>query len=77
MVRVGEWVLGAVGAFAVFLGLFIMFAGDEQYLGYVGFSWRVGDITAAWAWGLLVGGIALVVLALVLVVAQRRPHTHR
>ena len=26
MVRVGEWVLGAAGAFAVFLGLFIMLA---------------------------------------------------
>ena len=50
-----------------------MFAGDEQYLGYSGYTWRVGDITAAWAWGFLAGGVALVVLAVVLAVTLRRP----
>jgi hypothetical protein len=47
MARVSEWVLGIVGAFASFLGLFVLHAGDDQYLGVFG-SWpgRIGDINA-------------------------------
>jgi hypothetical protein len=77
MTRVGEWVLGIVGAVATFLGLFILYAGEDHYLGLFGWSWRVGDIAAAWGYGLLIGGIALLAIALALVVhGVRRPRVH-
>ena len=42
-----EGVLGVVGAIALFLGLFITFAGESQSLGISGdWSWEVGDIDA-------------------------------
>lgn len=69
------WLLGIVGAIAVFLGLFILFAGENQSVGLGGdWSWRVGDIAAAWAYGLLAGGIVLLLIVLVtaLAVVRRR-----
>jgi hypothetical protein len=63
--RYTEWLLGIVGGISAFLGLFIVFADANQYVGIGGdFSWRVGDISAAWAYGLLVGGGLLLVIAL-------------
>jgi 2TM domain len=60
-----EWVLGIAGAIAAFLGLFILIAEEEQSVGIGGdLSWRVGDIAPAWSYGLLIGGSALIVLAL-------------
>jgi hypothetical protein len=77
MTRVGEWVMGIVGAVATFLGLFILFAGEDQYLGVGGSTWRVGDIAAAWGHGLLIGGIVLLALAVALVVhGLRRSRVH-
>jgi hypothetical protein len=66
MVRVSEWVLGIAGAFASFLGLFILLAGDDQYLGIIG-TWpgRVGDIASSWGYGLVIVGVALLVAATV------------
>jgi hypothetical protein len=70
--RVSEWVLGVVGVIGVFLGLFILFAGDDQYVGLGGeASWRVGDIAPALAYGLLGAGIALVLAAGALVRRDR------
>lgn len=43
MIRATEWILGGVGALAVFLGLFVLLAGEDQYLGFGGSAWRVGD----------------------------------
>jgi len=64
-----EWVLGIGGAIAAFLGLFILFAEEEQFVGIGGdLSWRVGDIAPAWSYGLIVGGGVLIVLALGLLV---------
>jgi hypothetical protein len=61
--KVAGWFLGIVGAIAVFLGVFIMFAGDDQSVGIGGdLSWRVGDISGAWAYGLLIGGALLLVI---------------
>jgi hypothetical protein len=58
--RVSETVLAIVGATAVFLGAFILLAGDDQYVGLGGdASWRVGDIALAWGIGLLVVGIVV------------------
>jgi len=47
MGRVTESVPGIFGAFAVFLGLFILFGGEDRYLGFGGFTWRAGDIASA------------------------------
>lgn len=63
-----EWLFGIIGGIATFLGLFVLFADGDQWVGIGGdLSWRVGDISSAWAYGLLVGGLVLLVLALGLV----------
>lgn len=63
-----EWFLGIVGGISTFMGLFILFADADQYVGIGGdLSWRVGDISSAWAYGLLAGGLVLLVVALVMV----------
>lgn len=60
-----EWLLGILGGVATFLGLFVLFADSDQYIGIGGdLSWRVGDISSAWAYGLLAGGLVLLILAL-------------
>lgn len=71
--RVSEWVIGLVGLFGAFLGLFILFAEDEQYVGFGGesSSWRVGDIAPGWGYGLLAGGIFLLLTAGALVQRDR------
>lgn len=70
--RFTEWLFGIVGGIGLFLGLFIFFAGDDQYVGIGGdLSWRVGDISAAWAWSLLIGGVVLLLIAVVMLFAGR------
>ncbi len=78
MTRVAEWVLGIVGGIAAFLGLFILFAGEDQYLGIGGdLTWRVGEIASGWGYGLLIGGVALLVVTVVLVAWDlRHPREH-
>ena len=67
------WTGGIVGAIAVFLGLFILFAGENQYVGLGGdWSWRVGDISSAWAYGLLAGGVVLLLIVLASTVGMAR-----
>lgn len=72
MLRVAEWILGGVGALAVFLGLFVLLAGEDQYLGVGGSTWRVGDIAAAWGYGLLLGGVVLLAVVVALAVRDLR-----
>lgn len=73
MTRVTEWVLGIVGVIAAFLGLFILFGGENQYLGLGGdLTWRVGEISSAWGYGLLIGGGVLLLLTFALAVWERR-----
>lgn len=63
-----EWFLGIVGGISTFLGLFILLADADQYVGIGGdLSWRVGDISSAWAYGLLVGGVLFLAIALAMV----------
>ena len=53
---VGEWVLGAVGALAAFIGLVVLLAGDDDYVGVVGAAtWRVGEISPWWGYGIFAG----------------------
>ena len=74
MQRIVGWVFGIIGAAAVFFGLFILFAGENQYLGFGDASWRVGDIPHEWAYGLLAGGglLLVVVLGMILQGLRRR-----
>lgn len=71
--RVSETVLAILGGVAVFLGAFILLAGDDQYVGLGGeASWRVGDIALAWGIGLLAVGVVVAVLDAALVRSDRR-----
>ena len=67
-----EWLFGVVGVISVFTGLFILFAGDDQSVGIGGdWSWRVGEISSAWIYGLLIGGGLLLLAAVVMFVVGR------
>ena len=60
-----EWLTGIVGGIAAFLGLFIMFGPEDEYVGLGGdLAWRVGDISNAWMYSLLIG-VAVVAAAVV------------
>jgi len=70
--QTAEWLLGILGGIGAFLGVFILLADDDQYVGIGGdWSWRVGDISSAWAYGLLIGGGFLLLAALVMLVRGR------
>ena len=69
--RVVKQLLGIFGAIGIFLGLFILFAGDGQYLGFWDSTWRVGDISEWWGYGLLSAGGVLWVIALGWILAGR------
>lgn len=67
-----QWVLGIVGAVGAFMGAFIMFAGEDQSVGIGGsLSWRVGDLSDWWGYGLLIGGGLLLVIVLAWVMQRR------
>lgn len=72
-----EWLFGIGGAIAVFLGVFILVAGEEQSIGIGGeLSWRVGDIDPAWGFGLLIGGALLLAITVGVVISgAREEHT--
>lgn len=77
--RFTEWLFGIVGGIGVFLGLFILFAGENEYVGIGGdWSWRVGDISSAWMYWLLIGGGVLLTASLVMIAYGRgRPAVTR
>lgn len=54
--RVVKQLMGIFGAIALFLGFFILFAGDNQSLGFWDSSWKVGEISEWWGYGFLIGG---------------------
>lgn len=69
--RFAERLIGILGAIGLFLGAFVQFAGEDQHLGILWWAWRVGDISEAWKFGLLVAGSALLGIALTLVARRR------
>ena len=62
-----EQMMAIVGAIAVFLGLFIAYGGENQYLGIGDWNWRVGDIDTVWMYGFLIGGGLLLIASLTLI----------
>jgi hypothetical protein len=67
------WLITMAGGVATFLGLFILFADDDQSVGLGGdFAWTVGEISSAWAYGLLITGVIGLVIAIAMTVAGRR-----
>ncbi len=79
MARVTEWVLGIAGAAAAFMGLFILYAGENQSVGFGGdLTWQGGEIASGWGYGLLIGGVALLVVAVASAVRDlRHPRVHK
>ncbi len=70
--KAGEWLLGTIGAVAAFLGFFILLGSENEYVGLGGdLSWRVGDISSAWMWGLLIGGVVLLAGWVFMLIAGR------
>ena len=66
------WVSAILGFVSMFLGLFINFAGEDQYVGLGGdLSWRVGDIATGWIYGFLIGGALLLAIAVALITGGR------
>lgn len=71
--RVSEWVLGIMAAIAAAMGFAILLLPDDQYVGLGGqqFSWRVGDLSPWWGYGLLAGGVVLGAVTALLVRRDR------
>ena len=73
MTRITEWFLGILGVIAASMGVVLLTAGPDQFVGLGGsLLWRVGDIAPAWGYGLLIGGVISLVGAVVLRVTERR-----
>ncbi len=70
--KAGEWLMGVFGGVAAFLGFFIMFGPEEDYVGLGGdVAWQVGEISSAWMYGLIIGGLVLLAGTLALIIAGR------
>lgn len=70
--KVAKQLLAIFGAIAIFLGFFILFAGENQSLGFWDSTWTVGEISEWWGYGFLAGGTALWAIALGWMMAGRR-----
>lgn len=70
--KAAEWLMGVFGGIATFLGFFVMFGPEDDYIGLGGdVAWRVGDVSSAWMYGLVVGGLALLAGLLFMVITGR------
>ncbi len=78
MTRITEWFLGIFGVIVASVGVVILTAGANQYVGLGGsLVWRVGDINPAWGYGMLIAGVILLAGAVVIRVMERRyPGAH-
>lgn len=67
-----EWICGIIGGIATFLGFFILFGPEDEFVGIGGdLSWQVGEISSAWTYSLVIGGLVLLVVALTMVILGR------
>lgn len=69
---VTEWTLGIIGGIATFLGFFVAFGPEDEFIGLGGdWSWRVGEVTDTWMYTLLGGGLVMLATTVFMVVAGR------
>lgn len=69
---VTQWSLGIIGGIATFLGFFVAFGPADEYIGLGGdWSWRVGDVSDAWMYTLLIGGPVLLAITVLMAVTGR------
>ena len=73
MARIAEWFLGIFGVITASLGVALLIAGPDQYVGLGGnLLWQVGEIAPAWGYGLLIGGVLMLVGAVLLRLMEAR-----
>ncbi len=72
--KAATWLMGVFGSVAAFLGLFVMVGPEDDFVGLGGdWAWRVSDVSSAWMYGLLIGGVVLLVgMAYMLIAGRRR-----
>jgi hypothetical protein len=67
------WVLGILGGISAFLGLFVMFGPEDEFVGIGGdLSWSVGEISTAWMYSLLIAGLVMLAAGLAMIVSGGR-----
>jgi hypothetical protein len=70
---VAQWLFGIVGGIATFLGLFVAFGPADSSIGLGGaWSWRVDEVTDAWMYTLLIGGLVLLAATVAMAIVGRR-----
>lgn len=68
-----EWSFGIIGGIGLFLGLVALLASDQTSIGLGGdWSWEVGEISTGVKYGLLIGGLVLLGLAIMMTLLGRR-----
>jgi hypothetical protein len=73
-----EILLGILGVICLAVGVVILAVDDDQFVGLGGdWSWRVGDIPVAAAWGLLIGGAVLLIMMGAMIWAGRSARAGR
>ena len=73
-----EILLGILGVICLAVGVVILVVDDDQFVGLGGdWSWRVGDIPVAAAWGLLIGGAVLLIMMGAMIWAGRSARAGR
>ncbi|MDH4118008.1 MAG: 2TM domain-containing protein [Acidimicrobiia bacterium] len=67
-----QWLLGIVGGIAAFLGFFVAFGPQDEFIGLGGdVSWQVGEVTDTWMYTLMIGGLVLLAAAVYMAVVGR------
>lgn len=69
---VTQWLLGIFGGIATFLGFFVAFGPEDQYIGLGGdWSWQVSEVSDIWMYTLMIGGLAMLTATVWMAVAGR------
>jgi len=67
------WLLALIGGVATFLGLFILFGNEDEYVGLGGdWAWQVGEIGSVLALSILIGGLMALAIVVRMTIQGRR-----